>query len=186
MRLFVAIELPEEIREFLSELTSFKSPVEGVNFVQKENFHITLKFLGEVKESLIPEITNKLNKIASEFSDFTLNITHPGVFPDKSKPRVIWIGTENTDIMKTMAKKIDEELSQFGFQREERDFKSHITLARVKNPKNGKYVFEKVLKKFSEKSLEFSFQIKEFVLMKSTLTPKGSVYDVLQRFSLVK
>jgi 2'-5' RNA ligase len=85
-----------------------------------------------------------------------------------------------------MAKKIDEELSQFGFQREERDFKSHITLARVKNLKNGKYVFEKVLKNFSEKSPKFSFQIKEFVLMKSTLTSKGSVYDVLQRFSLVK
>jgi len=56
----------------------------------------------------------------------------------------------------------------------------------VKNLKNGKYVFEKVLKKFSEKSPKFSFQIKEFVLMKSTLTSKGSVYDVLQRFSLVK
>lgn len=186
MRLFIAIELPEEIKKFLAELTSFNSPIDGVNIVQKENFHITLKFLGEVEEKIIPDLISTLKFLSREFSDFKLKITTPGVFPDKIKPRVIWIGTENIDELRRLAKRIDEEISILGFQREEREFKSHITLARVKNHRNGKYFFEKILKKFSEKSFDFQFEVKEFVLMKSTLTPKGSIYSVLERFPLLK
>ncbi|WP_353685871.1 RNA 2',3'-cyclic phosphodiesterase [Thermodesulfovibrio sp. 3462-1] len=186
MRLFIAIELPQQVREFLADLTNFKSSIDGVNIVPKENFHITLKFLGEVEEKIIPSLTYTLKSLSNEFSNFTLKITTPGVFPDKIKPRVIWIGTENTEILKRLTKRIDEETSSLGFQREERQFKSHITLARVKNYRNGKYFFEKILKKFSEKSFDFQFEVKEFVLMKSILTPKGSIYSVLERFPLLK
>lgn len=186
MRLFIAIEIPNEIKEFLYQLIYLKTSLDGVSIVQKGNFHITLKFLGEVNEGLIPDITNTLRKISNGFSPFTLKITHPGVFPDKFKPRVIWIGTENTDSLKEMAKRIDEEMESLGFKREDKNFKSHITVARVKNFHNGKYLFEKILKKFSGESSQLKFQVEEFVLMKSTLTPKGSIYDVLQRFPLVK
>lgn len=184
MRVFVAIELPEEIKEFLAGLTAFQFSIDGVNVVQKNNFHITLKFLGEVEEKLIPDIINALKAVAGEFSRFTLKITHPGVFPDGVKPRVIWIGTENIDTLKALAKRIDEEMSFLGFQREEREFTSHITLARVKNHKNGKYFFEKIRRKFYETPQHFQFEVREFVLMKSTLTPKGSIYSVLERFPL--
>lgn len=186
MRLFIAIEIPDGIKNFLYQLISLKTSLDGVSIVQKENFHITLKFLGEVNEGLIPDITNTLRKISSEFSSFTLKITYPGVFPDKFKPRVIWIGTEDTDILKEMAKRIDEGMEFYGFKREERGFKSHITLARVKNFHNGKYLFEKVSKRFWEESPQLQFHVEGFVLMKSTLTPKGSIYEVLQRFPLVK
>lgn len=186
MRLFIAIEIPEEIKKFLYQLISLETSLDGVNIVKKENFHITLKFLGEVKESLITSITNTLKEISSKFSPFTLKITHPGAFPDKFKPRVIWMGTENTDTLKEIAKSIDEKMESFGFKREERDFQSHITLARVKNFHNGKYLFEKVAKRFSVESSQPQILVKEFVLMKSTLTPKGSIYDVLQRFPFIK
>ncbi|GAB5046692.1 RNA 2',3'-cyclic phosphodiesterase [Thermodesulfovibrio sp. TK110] len=186
MRLFIAIELPWELKEFLAELTSFNLPIDGVNIVQKENFHITLKFLGEVEEKIIPHLVFTLKSVSKEFSNFTLKITTPGVFPDKLKPRVIWLGTENTDTLKRLTNRIEKETCSLGFQREEREFKSHITLARVKNHRNGKYFFDKILKKFSEKSFNFQFEVKEFVLMKSTLTPKGSIYSVLERFPLLK
>lgn len=186
MRLFIAIEIPDDIKEFLYQLICLKTSLDGVSIVQKGNFHITLKFLGEVKESLIPDIANTLKKISCQFSPFTLRITYPGVFPDKFKPRVIWIGTENTDNLKEMAKRIDEEMESFGFKRENKNFKSHITLARVKNFHNGKYLYDKIIKRFSEKSPQLQFQVKEFVLMKSILTAKGSIYDVLQRFPLFK
>ncbi|GAQ95634.1 2'-5' RNA ligase [Thermodesulfovibrio aggregans] len=186
MRLFLAIELPMEVREFLAELTKFQLPMEGINVVQKENFHITLKFLGEVEEKVIPHLINVLRVVAGEFSNFKIKTTHPGVFPDRVKPRVIWIGTENSDTLKLLAKRIDEELSCLGFQREEREFKPHITLARVKNQRNGKYFFEKISKKFSDHPRYFEFQVKEFALMKSTLTPKGSIYSVLEMFPLLK
>lgn len=188
MRCFIAIELPENIKEFFARIVSLQLPLQGVNIVQKENFHITLKFLGEIEEKLIPEITQTLKNIACEVFPFTLKITHPGVFPDKYKPRVIWIGTEDTEIIKELAKKIDESMASLGFQREERDFKSHITMARVKNPKNGKYLFERITKHFSsQKGLyPLNFTVREFVLMKSTLTPKGSIYSILEKFPLVK
>lgn len=187
MRCFIAIELPENLKEFLAKIIFLQSPLQGVNIVQKENFHITLKFLGEVEERLIPEIIQTLENIATEFSPFTLKITHPGVFPDKYKPRVIWMGTENTELLKELAKKIDEGMEYLGFKREEREFKSHITLARVKNLKNGRYLFEKIVKQFGCQEQNFhllNFLIKEFVLMKSTLTSKGSIYSVLKRFPL--
>lgn len=182
MRVFVAIEIPENIKEVFAQLTALKSHLQGVNIVQKENFHITLKFLGEVKESLITEINQALKEVANEFASFSLKITYPGVFPDIKNLRIIWIGTENTDTLKRLAKRIDEQMYLLGFQREEREFKSHITLARVKNTKNGNYFFEKIVRKFSEESPHLQFQVKDFVLMKSTLTPKGSIYSVLERF----
>lgn len=187
MRSFIAIELPENLKEFLTKIVSLPLPLQGVNIVPKENFHITLKFLGEVEEKLIPQITQILENIATEFSPFTLKIAHPGVFPDEYKPRVIWMGTENTEVLKGLAKRIDEGMESLGFQREERDFKSHITLARVKNPKHGKYLFEKIIKQFSFQEKDphlLNFTVKEFVLMKSTLTSKGSIYSVLKRFFL--
>ncbi len=187
MRSFVAIELPENIKEFLTGIVSPEFPLQGVNIVSKENFHITLKFLGDVGEKLIPEIIQILRNVATEFFPFILKITHPGIFPDKYKPRVIWMGTENTETLKKLARRIDEAMENLGFKREERDFKSHITLARIKNPKNGKYLFEKIRKQFSSldvNSHSLNFTVKEFVLMKSTLTSKGSIYSVLERFSL--
>lgn len=186
MRLFIAIEIPNDIKEFLYQLTSLSTSLDGVSIVKKENFHITLKFLGEVEESLIPDIIDTLKKISNEFSPFALKISHPGAFPDKSKPRVIWIGTEDAATLIEIVKRIENEMEYLGFKKEERKFKSHITLARVKNYNNGKYFFERVIKKFSQNPLKLEFQVKEFVLMKSTLTPSGSIYDVLQRFPLIK
>ncbi|MCX7987907.1 MAG: RNA 2',3'-cyclic phosphodiesterase [Thermodesulfovibrio sp.] len=190
MRCFIAIELPEDIKNFIDKLISLNSSVEGVNIVKKDNLHLTLKFLGEVKSELIPTLIKSLNNLANEFSPFNLKISHPGVFPDKIKPRVIWIGLESSKTIRELAAKIDEEMSKHGFEREQRVFKAHITVARVKNPQNGRYIFEKIFKSFREKMLNNSptkkldFQVREFVLMKSTLTPKGSIYEVLERFPL--
>lgn len=190
MRCFIAIELPEDIRNFIDKLISLNSSVEGVNIVKKDNLHLTLKFLGEVEAELIPILIKSLNNLANEFSPFNLKISHPGVFPDKIKPRVIWIGLESSKTIRELVAKVDEEMSKHGFEREQRVFKAHITVARVKNPQNGRYIFEKIFKSFREKMLNNSptnkldFQVREFVLMKSTLTPKGSIYEVLERFPL--
>lgn len=207
MRCFIAIELAEYIKNFIDKLINVNFSIEGVNLVKKDNLHLTLKFLGEVETELIPPLTKSLNNLANEFSPFILKISRPGVFPDKLKPRVIWIGLESSEILKELAAKIDEEMFKYGFEKEKREFKAHITLARVKNPRNGRYIFEKILKSFnekvlinnsyqkdnrspyyssriSEKAINLQFQVKELVLMKSTLTPKGSIYEVLERFPL--
>lgn len=193
MRLFIALDLPKSLKELLFLLCEQKKVIEGVNIVSKENLHITLKFLGEVSELLIPDISDKLREIAKDFDPFVLKITHTGVFPNLNFPRVVWIGIENEVNIKQLASAIEESLESLGFKREEKEFKSHITLARVKEPRSGRYFMDLVSKRFKELSIyhkdfknSLSFEVKEFVLMKSTLTPKGSIYDVLQRFPLVK
>lgn len=188
MRCFIAIELPEDIKIFIDKLFNLKSSVDGVNLVKKENLHLTLKFLGEIEIDLIPSIVKSLKDLAKGFYPFILKISHPGVFPDKVKPRVIWIGLESSEVLKELAFRVDEEMYKFGIEKEKREFRSHITLARVKNFQNGKYIYEKIWKTFRENKLTDNpdqkpyFYVKEFVLMKSTLTPKGSIYEVLERF----
>lgn len=193
MRLFIAVDLPKSLKELLFLLCEQKKVIEGVNIVSKENLHITLKFLGEVSELMIPDISNKLREIANDFDPFVLKITHTGVFPNLNFPKVVWIGMEKELTIIKLANTIDEKLESLGFKREEKEFKSHITLARVKEPRNGRYFFDLVNRRFRELSIShkdfktsLKFEVKEFVLMKSTLTPKGSIYDVLQRFPLVK
>ena len=208
MRCFIAIDLPEDIKNFIGHLIDLNYSIEGVNLVKKSNLHITLKFLGEVNSDILSSITESISNLANNFSPFILKISYPGVFPDKINPRVIWIGLEFSEELKELTLKIDEEMHKRGFEREQREFKAHITVARVKNPRNGRYVFEKILKSFKEKNLstnllkndtlsDFSnivfekafipqFKVKEFVLMKSILTPKGSIYEVLKKFPLCK
>lgn len=196
MRTFIAIELSENLKNFLAELIKVKANLEGISVVKKENFHITLKFLGEVEDRIIPNLSKILISIANQFEPFSLKLTHPGVFPDKIRPKVIWIGTENNDTLKKLAKQIDERVHELGFQKENREYKSHITLARVKNYQNGRYLFQQILKNFSEYTSNLNFQngsdqrleifVKDFVLMKSTLTPQGSIYEILERFPLCK
>lgn len=190
MRCFIAIELPEDIKIFIDNLINLKSSVDGINFVKKENLHLTLKFLGEVGIDLIPLIVKSLKNLAKEFPPFTLKISHPGVFPDKVKPRVIWMGLEYSEILKDLAVRVDEETYKFCIEKEKREFKSHITIARVKNFQNGIRMFEKICKTFRDNNFTDNdlkkphFTVKEFVLMKSTLTPGGSIYEVLERFPL--
>lgn len=193
MRLFIALDLPKSLKEILFLLCEQKKVIEGVNIVSKENYHITLKFLGEVSELMIPPITDKLREITRKFNPFFLKISHSGVFPNSQFPRVVWIGVEDDMTIRKLASAIEESLESLGFKREEKEFKSHITLARVKEPRNGRYFFDLINRRFKELSIShedfknsLKFEVKEFVLMKSTLTPKGSIYDVLQRFPLVK
>lgn len=195
MRCFIAIELPEYIKDFVEEIFDLRSSVDGVNFVKKENLHITLKFLGEISPDMIGKISQILSEISSEFAPFILRVSHPGVFPDRVNPRVIWIGLEFSEVLKNLAKKIDDRLNLLGFEREKREFRAHITLARIKNFRNGRYVFEKLIKSFmnrlsktkndvSDEVKYPQFVVEAIVLMKSTLTPKGSIYESLEKFPL--
>lgn len=191
MRCFIAIDIPDKIKEFIGKLVKIPSSLEGVNIVQPKNYHITVKFLGEVSESLIPEIKSLLNKIATHSTPFELVVSAPGVFPDEKNPRVVWIGTNSSIELRSLAKKVEEELEKIGFEREKRDFKSHITLARVKNTRNGKYFYEKVVRNYqlAIKNIGIDylkFRVDSVVLMKSTLTGAGSIYDIVESFSLLK
>lgn len=189
MRLFFAIDLPEELKFQLAKLYEKRVHIEGVNAVVKENLHITLKFLGEVKEVLLPELIARASSVAEGRESFTVRVSKTGVFPNTKNPRVVWIGIEDDRAIKELALSLESSLENLGIPREDREFKSHITIARVKIPSKGREFYEFLRARFSEllkQDTEFSnslgIEVREFVLMESTLTPKGAVYRVLNRF----
>jgi 2'-5' RNA ligase len=93
MRLFIAALLPEEIREQLTNyVDSFKNSLDGVKWEKSEKLHVTLKFLGDVEEPKLDDISNSLGKLVSQYSPFSLNLTELGGFPNLKKPRILYHG----------------------------------------------------------------------------------------------
>lgn len=173
MRLFIAIDF-NELKDYFFELQ--KHLPKNAKLSLTKTFHITLKFLGEVQPDKVEEIISKLKTI--KFEPFKTFLDSIGIFPSENYIRVVWIGLKPEDKVLELQKQIDESLSKLF--KKEKDFKSHITLARVKYPEDKKQFLEQLKKiKVENKKIE----IKDFRLMKSTLTPKGPIYEDLMVFS---
>jgi 2'-5' RNA ligase len=169
VRLFVSLELPKEL---ISEIIKIQNKFKEKNFfvgkfTEKENLHLTLKFLGGISEDKINEIKNKLSKI--KFKKFDACLGEIGFFSE----RIFWVELLGKDAF-NLQKKIDNALSDL-FSKEKR-FMSHITIARIKNIKDKKE-FENFVKKicYSKKNYEIS----GFSLKKSVLSDKGGEYETL-------
>ena len=177
MRAFIAIEIPSEVKKIFLEVQN-QLDKDKAKLKITRDFHLTLKFLGEVDETKVEEIKKKLSEI--KFDSFETSLTNIGVFPEEDYIRVIWIGLDDPkNAIKKLQQEIDEKLQKLGFKKDER-FHPHVTLARVKFTKDK----EGLLKNL--KKIEFKkepFKVNEFKLKKSTLTPKGSIYEDLGVFS---
>jgi len=186
MRAFIAIELPEKIKNSLAVLQEkLKSSQADVKWVEKNNIHLTLKFLGEVDENKISEVTTSLNKIALHTPSYQAIISSLGGFPKIDYPRVIWAGIGNGDQeTKNIAKLIEENLEKIGFAKEERAFASHITLGRTRSGKNQKKLGELLKKMQVESSIAENFKVDKITLFKSQLSPKGPTYQAIKELSL--
>ncbi|GAF84965.1 unnamed protein product [marine sediment metagenome] len=175
MRLFIAIELPAELKEYLKKLQNQLGGSDSAKMSLVKEFHLTLKFLGDVSEEKLDGIKSRL--AAVEFSAFSALLDEIGVFPDEKRPRVVWAGLEPKEKIIELQQKVEEALKGL-FPKDER-FHPHLTLARVK--------FVKDKKEFSDKLKAISVDKKEFnisslKLIKSTLTPEGPVYEELGSF----
>jgi len=176
MRLFIALDISEEAKKHLQE-SQKKLQTDNNKLTLAKNFHLTLKFLGEVTPAKAEEIKKRLQNIT--FKQFTAMLDGTGVFPDEKYIRVVWVGIEPSDIIKTLQQKIDNALE--GLFPKEKEFQQHITLARVKNVKDKKQ-FAEHIKKISITPV--SFEIKEFKLIESKLQGKeGPLYTDLEVYS---
>ena len=182
MRTFIAIELPEEVK---SEIFHAFEKLEKFNlirgkFVEKENLHLTLKFLGEISQEKYLEIEKKLLEI--NISKFNFKIGEVGVFPGENHVKVIWVDLicENEELL-NLVKNIEDKLEKFGIPKENRDFQSHVTAARVYVVKNRKLFLEKLEKIHITK---MDFEINNFSIIKSELMKEGPVYKTLKKFPL--
>lgn len=178
MRLFVAITIEEKIKE---EIFQFEEEIKDktqakVKWVPKENLHLTLKFLGEVKEKKSKEVIDELKVVAIGFPVFKLKFERTGGFPPGKHPRVIWVGAEGKEIFK-LVEKIEKCMEVIGFLREKRDFKSHITIGRIKGG-----TFELDLIEQKKNTFFGEMEVKNIDLYQSHLSPQGPTYKIKESF----
>lgn len=183
VRSFVAIEMPEAVRENLARLQErYRREALGVaRWVDPGSIHITLKFLGNVASVKIPAITQALLLVAKETRPFFLELGEAGVFPNPGNPQVIWVGLKgDLERLAELQKKVEETLCGLGFAPEPRPFIPHLTLARLRD-KGSLEERRRLSKAFLSGSMEPAppFKIDSMVLMKSQLTPKGAIYTPL-------
>jgi len=177
MRLFIAFDVPAGIKEYLHGI---QEKLNGnALFSMTREFHMTLKFLGEVPEENISKIAESLKEV--RFKPFKTSLDNIGFFPSGDYIRVVWVGLNPFEEIIWLQQQVDSSLST-QFQKEG-NFKPHITLARVKLVKN-KEAFLRNLK--SIKMLSQEFEVSEFKLIKSTLTPQGPVYEDIETFKAAK
>jgi len=178
LRCFIAIEIPDTIRRSIDDsITALKKSGAEVKWVARENIHLTVQFLGETEESLIPKIKEALDKKLSPYSPFYIRISDVGCFPDRKRPRVIWVGVEESSPLMDLYKDIANAMEAFGYKQEERAFTPHITIGRVKSGKNMR---ELLVRLDEVGAIRFSdFEVLNITLMKSELKPSGAKYDSL-------
>lgn len=173
MRLFIAIDF-NNLKDCFIHLQSLLPKNAKLSYTKA--FHLTLKFLGEVQPNNADGIINILKNI--KFRHFHVFLDSIGVFPSENYIRVVWVGLEPEDKILELQRSIDESLKDLF--KKERDFKAHITLARVKYPEDKK-LFVEQLKKIKAENKEI--EVNQFKLIKSTLNPKGPIYEDLAIFS---
>jgi 2'-5' RNA ligase len=188
VRSFIAIELPSEIR---AELASLEERLKArrhpfVKWVGPEGIHLTLKFLGSIALTTVPQIIEAVTKIAQPVSPFRLQMGGLGVFPNWQRPQVVWVGIGG-EVAKlaTLQRDMEAALAPLGFPPESRSFKAHLTLGRLRertSPKDRQKFGEWVTSIKLETSL--SFEVNALSLMKSQLTPSGAIYSQLASIEL--
>lgn len=182
-RTFIAVKtsLSEENFELYSGIKS-KLKDSFINWVDKDNLHLTLFFLGDTTENQILEISKKLNEILTDFSSFDFSLHGMGVFKNMHDPRVIWFGIDKDKELKSLKGIIDKVITSVGFESEEREFRPHLTIGRIKNLKQ-KNELKELLEKYRDHEFQ-KIQIKEVIFYESILTPRGPIYKPIQRFFL--
>ena len=185
MRAFIAIELPESIKDGLSQIQShLKYAGADVKWVDRNNMHLTLKFLGETSDERIIRVKKTLDRLGELSGSFEISLKNAGAFPKIESPGVLWVGLDKGAKDSTeLAGRIDEELSKTGFDKESRPFTAHLTIGRVRSAKNRKALAEKLSAVSIQPSAKDQL-VTSVVLFQSTLTPNGAIYTKLHEARL--
>lgn len=188
IRAFIAVKIDERIREMAASLQRTLNRGDSrVKWVETNNLHLTLKFLGDIPEDNLPLYYQALERGASDFSPFKVTFQGLGAFPNLKRPRVLWMGVrEGKEKLSALSKSISSSLVQASLL-EEKELKSnrfspHLTLGRVRSQKNLEDIME--ILKDKQNILVGTMEINQIHLIKSTLTPKGPHYEALKNFSL--
>ncbi len=185
MRLFVGCELEEALRARLAEVgqRAGVAGADGLKWVAQEAIHITLKFLGEVEDELVGEVTSALAGPLGEVPAFAVSFQGLGSFPPRGAPRVLWAGiSQGGAELISLSRIVESAMEPVGFDREKRSFSPHVTLARVKRGARPRGIGELMRE---GKAATFGGQeVRHVSLIRSTLRPDGAVYTPIHKWGL--
>jgi len=175
-RAFIAAKMGElpDLARFHSELKTLEP---GVKTVDLCHLHVTLKFLGDTEESLIPKLDDVMRSATGGIAPFTVRLHGSGIFPPKGNARVVWVGLDGTEPLAIIASRLEASLQELGFEPEGRTFQPHLTLARVKDRRaSGPAI--KLAEKYATADFG-SVTVDRVLLKKSVLSPRGPTYTTI-------
>ena len=185
VRTFVAVEASPAVRERAARLIAeFSSAGAGVKWVEPQNLHVTLKFLGDVDAEKIPRVCEAVQQAAAGIAPFEFQLHGAGAFPNPSRPRTIWLGPAAGDKeMAELSRRIEKAVEKLGFPREGRRFQAHLTIGRVRHAGPELAELGELLR--AAKDVEVgTMPVDEVVVFSSQLQPSGPIYEPLARTPL--
>ncbi len=180
-RLFIAVNLPENIKNKLSDFQS-KWPELPARWTKKQNLHITLVFLGYVKDEEIPEILKIAEEIGNKHSSFSINLNKICYGPPKKIPRMVWAVGESSKELGKLKKDLENSLSNVSLKEEARPHSPHITLSRIRQWQFRQIELEE--RPEINESIDLGFEVNSIEIMESQLKRTGAEYSVMQSFPL--
>lgn len=186
LRTFLAIDLPSTLQSAIGQnIRIIKREFPTLSWSKPENLHINLKFLGSTTESQVAQIRQAVESAISRVSPFELELKGFGVFPDHRSPRVLWIGLGGAlDSLTTLAGCVDRAVVPLGFPQEDRQFRPHLTVARVKKDHRAVGRALDTLGVFTAPFACGPLPVERVALFKSDLRPIGPIYTKLWDVSL--
>lgn len=181
MRLFFCLELPEDVRAKLAGVSARLATRlgTGVRWVVQENLHVTLRFLGEVAPEHQDALAEAATRIAESEARVRLALDRLGAFPTPRRAHVVWAGSEAPcPAFKSLAGALEDALTALGFEREARAPVPHVTLARLRIPRDVAAALSSV------RPPAMTVELASLTLMRSELDPQGPRYTPLERFAL--
>lgn len=175
VRTFICIEIPESIKEQIDHLQNTLKAIDAqVSWTKPSNIHLTLKFLGDVEATRIQKVIDAVERAAAGINRFEIEVSGAGCFPSARSPRVLWIGfSELPDALKQLHARVEDEFARERFAREKRKFSPHLTIGRLRGPKNAPQLAEALIASGFKPQ---TFKATEVIVMRSDLKPTGSIY----------
>ena len=177
MRLFIALPLEASVRDYLGRvIQQLRGARASVKWVDPKNMHLTVRFLGETEEAVVPKLKQLMDQIAPKHPAVEAVIDRLGAFPNLRRPRVIWAGLSGElEPLEKMARQIELAVRQLRFEPEKKG-SPHLTLGRIRDPRNMDTLASETERFRMEPT---ALRLDRIVLFKSTLTPQGPIYDRL-------
>ena len=183
MRTFIAADLTQDILQKINKIMQYfeaQAPPGAIKWVDTHNLHLTIKFLGDIKEEILPSVKDLIHETLEGFSPFSISVETLGMFPNQNRPRVIWLGIHGGEPLRKIHYALEGALTKAGVKREDRDFHPHLTLGRVRRHVSRDQINEigKTFSQFKVDSLG-TVKISEIHLYQSELTRQGPIYTSL-------